>query len=106
MYKNNSKVLSGWARFLPIFTKHLLYFILYGLLILIFYIAIVICLIILGLLTCCLGFILMILPYISSVFLLPISYTFRAFSVEFLEQFGPDYKIFPNIEDTTSVNPV
>lgn len=28
-------------------------------------------------------------------FLLPISYAMRSFSVEFLEQFGPEYRIFP-----------
>ena len=51
-----------------------------------------------GLLTCCIGFIFLIIPYIGSVIMLPVSVTFRSLSLEFLEQFGPDYKIFPDIE--------
>jgi len=31
--------------------------------------------------------------------MLPVSYTFRAFSVEFLEQFGDDFVIFPKQEE-------
>jgi len=42
---------------------------------------------------------LLITPYIGSVVLLPVSYTFRAFSVEFLEQFGDDFTIFPKQKD-------
>jgi hypothetical protein len=67
---------------------------------------IIICIIILGLLTCCLGFILLIIPYIGSVITLPISYTFRAFSLEFLEQFGPEFKLFPDSEESTKVSTV
>ena len=48
-----------------------------------------------GCLTCCCGFILISLPYIGSVCLLPVSFTLRAFSLEFLAQWGPDYSAFP-----------
>lgn len=58
-------------------------------------IIVVISVIVLGLATCCIGFLFLIIPYIGSVIMLPVSVTFRAFSVEFLEQFGGEYKIFP-----------
>ena len=59
-----------------------------------------------GLFTCCLGFTLLAIPYIGSVVTLPISYTFRTFSLEFLEQFGPGYTIFPRPEDTAASEPI
>jgi hypothetical protein len=58
-------------------------------------VAVVICVIIACLLTCCIGFLFLIIPYINAVVLLPISYAFRAFSVEFLGQFGPGFVLFP-----------
>jgi hypothetical protein len=96
MYRSKLRVLAGWRAFLPLFGSHLLYFIGYG-----FFYALLSFLIVVGvlagvLLTCCLGLIVLIIPYINAVALLPISYTLRAFSVEFLEQFGPEYKIFPD----------
>ncbi len=95
MYKFNLKAVPAWSRFLHLLGKNFFYFILYGLIIFILYIGVVIGVILFGLFTCCCGILLIIIPYIGSVILLPVSYTFRSFSVEFLEQFGPDYKIFP-----------
>ena len=95
MYKHNIKTTKAWSKFLPLFSKNILYFIFYG--ILIFFLAILtfIIIIVFGLCSCCIGFILLIIPYIGSVVLLPISYTFRAFSIEFLAQFGTDFSVFP-----------
>ena len=75
------------------------YFLLYGIFILVLGILVVISVIIFGFVTLCIGFLLLIIPYISSVLLLPVSYTFRAYSVEFLEQFGDDFKIYPKQEE-------
>lgn len=69
--------------------------ILYALFKLVLSIAVVVSIIFFGFFTCCIGFLLVIIPYISDVFLLPVSYTFRAYSVEFLEQFDDKYKLFP-----------
>ncbi len=105
MYKNNITTIPAWGQFLPLFGKHWLYFLLYGILMFFLYIFVVICVIIAGLLTCCIGILLLIIPYISSVITLPISYTFRAFSLEFLEQFGPEFTLFPKTEDTSVGSP-
>ncbi len=95
MYKNNSKVWLGWSRFMPLFSQYFIYFIFYGILVFILYIIVVVIIMLLGLLTCCIGFFILIIPYIGSVLLLPVSVTFRAFSLDFLEQFGAPYKIYP-----------
>jgi len=60
----------------------------------------VILIIIAGLLTCCVGILLLIIPYIGTVVTLPIWYTLRAFSLEYLAQFGPEYDVFPPSEES------
>ena len=97
MYKYNLKTLEAWNRFLGLFQKYILYFILYGLFKFFIWILFIILIVLAGIFTCCIGFIFLLLPYIGSVVTLPVSYTFRAFSVEFLEQFGEAYKIFPEM---------
>jgi len=100
MYKNNMTTTLAWNKFLSILTNHWLSFILYGLLVLVLYICVIAFVVIAGFVTCCIGFLLLIIPYISSVILLPISYTFRSFSVEFLEQFGSEFAILPKVNDS------
>lgn len=95
MYKYNLKTLEAWNRFLGLFQKYILYFILYGLFKFFLYILFIVFIVLAGIFTCCIGFLFLLLPYIGSVVTLPVSYTFRAFSVEFLEQFGEEYKLFP-----------
>jgi len=43
--------------------------------------------------TCCIGFILLALPFVGTVFLLPVLVFFRLYGVELLAQFGPEYNI-------------
>ncbi len=94
MYKNNIKATQAWGRFLSLFKHYPFHFILYGLLVFVLGILAVISVVVAGLLTFCIGFLLLIIPYIGTVVTLPIWYTFRAFSLEFLAQFGPEYEIF------------
>jgi hypothetical protein len=95
MYRGRTRVLAGWGAFLSLFGRNFFYFLGYALFMVGLSIFIFIIVIAAIILTCCIGLIFLIIPYISSVFLLPINYTLRAFSVEFLEQFGPQYQIFP-----------
>lgn len=94
MYKNNILTMAAWNEFLKIFRPHFFSFILYALLLFVLYIAAAIVIIAAGFAMCCIGFILLIIPYISTVITLPISYTFRAYSLEFLSQFGDQYSVF------------
>jgi hypothetical protein len=98
MYKYRIGTNEGWRMFLPLLSTQFIYFLGYALLVLAVMLVVGIGIIIVGFLTCCCGFVILIIPYINSVVLLPISYTLRAYSIEFLEQFGPEYQIFPRSE--------
>lgn len=95
MYKYRINAMRAWGRFLHLLRRHFWYFVLYGIFIFVLIILVVAMVIAFVLLTCCIGGILLVIPYIGSVLFLPVSVTFRAFSVAFLEQFGPEYEIFP-----------
>jgi hypothetical protein len=95
MYKHNMTVTPAWGHFFSLFSSHWSYFLFYGIIILFIYLLFVVGVVVLGLLTCCVGFVLLMIPYIGSVITLPISYTLRGFSLEFLAQFGPEFRVFP-----------
>ncbi len=48
-----------------------------------------------GILTCCIGFIIMAIPYIGTVAMLPFPVFFRSYSLRFLEKIGPEWRIIP-----------
>lgn len=58
------------------------------------------------LVTCCLAGCLFALPYLGTVFLLPILVFERAYSLHYLAQFGPDYDVFPPVTTGVSEPPV
>jgi len=95
MYKERIKVMEAWSRLVQVLAAHPAQFVLYSLFYFVIMTIVVIAVIVVGFLTCCIGFIFLAIPYIGDVALLPITYAMRAFSVEFLEQFGPEFKIFP-----------
>ena len=105
MYKYNLTALKAWGKFLPLFANYFWYFILYGIFIFILVVVVIMLVIMFGLMTCCIGIVFLIIPYIGSVLFLPVSVTFRALSVEFLEQFGPEYEIFPRSTEKNVVVP-
>ena len=98
MYKNHIKTTQAWSRFLSLFGQHAFHFMLFGIFVFLLTIMFVILIIVAGLLTCCIGIILLIIPYIGTVVSLPVWYTLRAFSLEYLAQFGPEYDVFPPAE--------
>jgi uncharacterized RDD family membrane protein YckC len=95
MRNERLSTVAGWRRFLPLLGHHPFRFILYGLLIFMLYLLFVVVVIFAGLVTCCIGWLLLVIPYIGTVVTLPFWYTLRAFSLEFLAQFGPEYRLFP-----------
>jgi hypothetical protein len=95
MYKYNLTATKAWGRFLSIFNKHPFHFLLYGLFVFVLMVVFVIGVIFAGVMTCCIGFILLVIPYIGTVVTLPVWYTLRAFSLEYFAQFGADYNVFP-----------
>ena len=108
MYQRKIRVLQAWRIFLKLFRENTGHFLLYGLFLFVLYLGLGIGIVIGGVLTCCMGFVLLIIPYVGSVLLLPFSYTFRAYSIEFLTQFGAEFEFFPKEaeEDSGKVTPV
>jgi hypothetical protein len=95
MYRDR---ITGWEalqKFLPLFFLQFLHFVGYGIFRLLVSLLIAVGILICGCITCCIGFLILAIPYINAVVLLPVSYAMRAFAVEFLEQFGPEYQVFP-----------
>lgn len=93
MYRYDLSASLAWRRFLPLLKRHPGHFLLYGLFMAALFFAVSLGTLLAGCLTCCIGFILLMIPYIGSVLLLPLSYTFRCFSLEFLAQFDPEFRL-------------
>jgi hypothetical protein len=105
MYRNRISCFEAWRLFLGIFKKNPLHFIGYGIIIFFLMLAFVCAVVVAGLATCCIGFFLLIIPYISTVVTLPVWYAYRAFSLEFLAQFGPEYDVFKRQEGGSGAAP-
>jgi hypothetical protein len=108
MYRDRVTVWDAIHKFLPLFFSRFLYFIGYGLFRFVLSLLIGMGILISGCITCCIGFLVLAIPYINAVVLLPVLYTMRAFSVEFFEQFGPEYHVFarPDANPPGAVPPV
>ncbi len=95
MYRERLKTNAAWSRFAPVLKANLGWFLLYGIWLLVLMIGVMFAVLLLVLVTCCIAGILLIIPYIGTVLLLPVYVALRALSLEFLAQFGDDFKIFP-----------
>jgi hypothetical protein len=93
MYHRNVTVLEAWRQFLPLFHNSGLPFVLYGLFVLALFIATGMAIGLFGLLTCCIGLLILWLPYVGTLLLLPLLVTYRLLSLEFLAQFGPELNV-------------
>ncbi len=95
MYKDGIGAAEAWRRLLPWIEPHLGSFLLYGLFLLGLAATLGVGVAIAGLLTCCVGLLLVALPYVGTVILLPFLVTYRAFSLEFLAQIDARFLILP-----------
>ncbi len=98
MYRDRISTIEAIQKFSVLFSSYFIYFLGYALFLLALWVAVTMSVVVIGCATCCIGFIILMIPYINAVVLLPITYAIRAFSLEFLEQFGPGYDIFPKPE--------
>lgn len=101
MYKNRISALKAWSVFLPFMFQNMCSLFIYGVFILIVKIAVIIAIVIVALSTCCIGLLLIMIPFVGTVILLPVSYTFRAFSIEYFATFGDDFNV---LHQETEVN--
>ncbi len=94
MYRHGLRANQAWRRFLPLLREHLGQFVLYALFLLVLAVPVLLAIMFVGFSTCCVGFLLLVVPYVGQVVLLPLHVAYRALGPEFLGQFGPEFQIF------------
>jgi hypothetical protein len=90
MYRNDVKVMDAWRLFLPVVRRHPGSFVLYALFYFLLWVCVAALIVLAGLLTCCIGWLVLSIPVIGTALLLPVHLTLRTFDLEFLAQFGPE----------------
>ena len=95
MYRDRVGVLEAWRRFGGLFREYTMEFLLFGVFVLVFWLAVGTAVLLFGFATCCVGYIILAIPYLESVLLLPVTLTYRGLGPEFLAQFGPGHRVFP-----------
>jgi hypothetical protein len=94
MYRHDIGPLEAWRRFLGLFARHPFHFLAFGLLMLVLAVLVFLAVMTVGFGTCCVGFVLLTIPYIGSVLTLPVDVFFRGLGPDFLAQFGSEYSVF------------
>ena len=102
MHKERTSCMQAWSRFLTLFREHPGSFILSGLFYLVVSISGILGIMIVGVMTCCIGLILMAIPYVGSVILLPYTVTLRYLTLDFLGQFGDEFSLLEPVVDKTN----
>ena len=95
MFLRRNRCLSAWKELGGLISSHTGAFILYFLFQIVLTMAIGTIIVGAILITCCIAGCLMVLPYLGTVLLLPVSMFKRCYSLYFLAQFGRDYDAFP-----------
>jgi hypothetical protein len=93
MYRHRLSATAAWALFLDLFQRHPGPFFLMGLLTAGIHLVLGLVFVLGGILTCCLGLLLMAIPYLGTVVTLPIPVTLVYMNLEFLGQFGDDFRL-------------
>lgn len=94
MYRHGLSAVPAWRVFLPRFGADGASFLLYGLFVLLLFVAAALAIGVVGFATCCIGFLVLMIPFIGTVLLLPLIVTYRYLSLEFLAQFDPSLDVF------------
>jgi hypothetical protein len=92
-------VISGWQDFLGLLKNNKWTFFKYLILKFIVALAGSIATVVLGIVTCCVGFIIIMIPYIGLVLILPLPVLYRLMGLELLAAFGDDYNVFYSPEN-------
>jgi len=94
MYREGLSVMAAWSRFFPLFSRNAASFIGFALFYFVISVVFGMAVVVGGFATCCVGFLLLSIPYVGSVVLLPIEVTLRGLGPDFLAQLGPEWSIF------------
>lgn len=95
MYRYDESAMQAWARFRPLLSREASDFGAYVAFNWVVWVAVYLCLIVAGFVTCCIGLVLMAIPYVGALVQLPVYVSGRAFGPEFLRQYGPEWDVFP-----------
>lgn len=85
----------AWRALLPLLRARAGDFFAYALLMLVLEVGVSLAVLVAGVLTCCIGLILVSIPYMNAVVLLPLHTARRAIGPEFLAQYGPEWVTLP-----------
>ena len=99
MHKHRIGTMAAWGRFVPLFQENPGSFFLCGLFYAVLSIVGFLAFMLGGVLTCCVGLLLMAIPYVGSVITLPLSVTLGYFTLDFLGQFGDDFRLLEPAAD-------
>jgi hypothetical protein len=101
MARHHLRATEAWRRFLPLLRANGGSFALYTLITLGIWLGVGTAVVLAGCLTCCIGFIVLALPWLGTLPLLPVLVFFRLFSVAFLAQLGAEYDLLGSYEATS-----
>jgi hypothetical protein len=104
MYRRKITASEAWRQFLPLLRANLPDFLVYGLVVLFGLVAVFLSLIAAAIVTCCILPLLLSIPYVHSVLLLPLTGFYRLYSLEFLQQYGPDFTVL-GVEEESPAGP-
>jgi hypothetical protein len=90
MYRFELSATAAWRTLLPWLKRFPGWFLAYAVVIFLAAIVLQVVILVLCLFTCCI----VLIPYVGTVILLPVWVLYRAYSVEFLAQFHPDFDLF------------
>jgi len=93
MHRRGLGVLAAWREFRKLFDDQPGHFVLVGLMKMILHMASAVVLTALGLVTCCVGFGIMAIPYLGTVLTLPVVMALRYYDLCWLGQFAPDLRL-------------
>lgn len=93
MYNEDKTVTEAWGRFLGLLRAHGGAFLWYGICYLLWTAVIGICVVVLIFATCCVALCALSVPYIGAVVLLPATVFLRCLGLEYLAQFGPEFRM-------------
>jgi hypothetical protein len=95
MWRNGEGAVAAWARFGPLLASRAGDFLAYLMFSALVTVVAVVAIVLAGIMTLCIGLLLLAIPYVGTVLLLPLLVTARGFGPAFLAQFGPEWNVFP-----------
>jgi len=96
MYRYGLRAGAAWRVFLDILRPNWPGFLLYVAVVIFLWLGAILGVVIACALTCCIGLLVLAVPYVGTVVLLPVTVYFRLLSLYFLQQFHGDFRLLPD----------